>query len=64
MALPKRRQSHARKNKRRSQYKIKKRDYIECPKCHSPKLPHRVCPNCGNYKDVIVVPPKEKEEKG
>jgi large subunit ribosomal protein L32 len=63
MALPKRRQSHARKNKRRSQYKMKKRDYIECPKCHSPKLPHRVCPNCGSYKDIIVVSPKEKEEK-
>lgn len=63
MAVPKRRQSHARKNKRRSQYKMKKKDYIECPKCHSPKLPHRVCPNCGNYKDTVVVTPKEKEEK-
>lgn len=63
MAVPKRRQSHARKNKRRSQYKMTKRGYVECPKCHSPKLPHRVCPNCGNYKDVVVVAPKEKEEK-
>lgn len=63
MAVPKRRQSHARKNKRRSQYKMKKRNFVECPKCHSPKLPHRVCPNCGNYKDTIVVAPKEKEEK-
>lgn len=63
MAVPKRRQSHARKNKRRSQYKTKARGFVECPKCHSPKLPHRVCPNCGNYKDKIVAPPKEKEEK-
>jgi large subunit ribosomal protein L32 len=63
MAVPKRRQSHARKNKRRSQYKIKKIQYIDCPKCHSPKLPHRVCPNCGYYKDKVVAPPKEKEEK-
>jgi large subunit ribosomal protein L32 len=63
MALPKRRHSHARKNKRRSQYKMNKKQYVECPKCHSPKLPHRVCPNCGNYKDTVVVAPKEKEEK-
>ncbi|HEC78341.1 MAG TPA: 50S ribosomal protein L32 [candidate division WOR-3 bacterium] len=63
MALPKRRQSHARKNKRRSQYKIKPLQYTKCPKCHGPKLPHRVCPDCGNYKDKVVVLPKEKEEK-
>lgn len=63
MAVPKRRHSRSRKNKRRSQYKAKFLKFIECPKCHSPKLPHRVCPNCGNYKDKLVVPPKEKEEK-
>ncbi len=63
MAVPKRRQSHSRKNKRRSQYKINPLKFVECPKCHSPKLPHRVCPNCGNYKDKLVSPPKEKEEK-
>jgi len=64
MALPKRRHSHARKNKRRSQKKITITKYIECPKCHSPKLPHRVCPNCGTYKDRLVVAPKEEKEKG
>ena len=63
MPVPKRRHSHSRKNKRRSQYKIKSLNYIECPKCHSPKLPHRVCLKCGNYKDKLVSPPKEKEEK-
>ena len=63
MALPKRRQSHARKNKRRSHYKLKSMKYVECPKCHSAKLPHRVCPKCGSYKNKVVVPPKEKEEK-
>jgi large subunit ribosomal protein L32 len=64
MALPKRRHSHARKNKRRSQKKVSVTKYTECPKCHSPKLPHRVCPNCGNYKDKLVIPPKEEKEKG
>ena len=22
----------------------------ECPQCHEPKPPHRVCPNCGYYR--------------
>ena len=22
----------------------------ECPHCHEPKPPHRVCPNCGYYR--------------
>ncbi|UCG91890.1 MAG: 50S ribosomal protein L32 [candidate division WOR-3 bacterium] len=64
MAVPKRRHSHARKNKRRAHYKMKPINYVECPKCHSPKLPHRVCPHCGNYKDTLVRPPKEKKERG
>ena len=64
MAVPKRRHSHARKNKRRSQKKVRVTAYVECPKCHGPRLPHRVCPNCGAYGDRIVVPPKEEKEKG
>ena len=24
--------------------------YNACPQCHSPRLPHRVCPVCGSYK--------------
>ena len=23
--------------------------YSSCPQCKQPKLPHRVCPNCGYY---------------
>jgi large subunit ribosomal protein L32 len=64
MALPKRRHSHARKNKRRSQKKVTVMKYVECPKCHSPKLPHRICPNCGTYKDKVIIAPKEEKEKG
>ena len=28
-----------------------------CPHCHSPRLPHRVCPTCGNYKGREVLSP-------
>ncbi|UCD05507.1 MAG: 50S ribosomal protein L32 [candidate division WOR-3 bacterium] len=64
MAVPKRRHSRSRRDKRRSQKKVRPRSYVECPKCHSPKLPHRICPNCGNYNNKLVVPPKEEKEKG
>ncbi|HAM14329.1 MAG TPA: 50S ribosomal protein L32, partial [Eggerthellaceae bacterium] len=26
-----------------------------CPQCGEVKLPHRVCPNCGYYKDREVI---------
>jgi len=27
-----------------------------CPQCKHPKMPHRVCPNCGRYKGREVLP--------
>ncbi len=46
-ATPKRRTSTKRSGKR-MHAKIKKlTQYVECPYCHQPKLPHRACPNCG-----------------
>ena len=58
MAVPKQKQSHSRTNKRRSQHKITPLARHSCPNCHEPKLPHRVCRNCGHYKGrEIVAPP-------
>jgi large subunit ribosomal protein L32 len=56
MAVPKQRQSHARTSKRRSQHKISAPGLAYCPRCHAPRLPHRVCSNCGTYagREVIV----------
>ena len=56
MAVPKQKQSHARTNKRRSQHKISAPTINACPQCHSPRLPHRVCPVCGTYagRDVVA----------
>ncbi|MDP9295173.1 MAG: 50S ribosomal protein L32 [Actinomycetota bacterium] len=49
MATPKRRQTKARGDKRAANWKATAPTYSECPQCHQPKLPHRVCGNCGYY---------------
>jgi len=64
MAVPKQRQAHARTNKRRSQHKVAAPPLHECPRCHAPKRPHRVCPECGTYsgREVIVSQPGSDDE--
>jgi len=49
MAVPKQRQSSARTNKRRSQHKISAPSIAVCPRCGAPRIPHRVCGECGTY---------------
>ena len=59
MALPKRRQSKARTAKRKATWmNVPVVNVGECPKCHEPKLNHRVCPSCGYYKDREVIAEK------
>ncbi|MSO40611.1 MAG: 50S ribosomal protein L32 [Solirubrobacterales bacterium] len=55
MAVPKQRTSRARRDKRRAQHKAPKARTNECPRCHSPRLPHRVCPTCGTYAGREVI---------
>ncbi len=64
-ALPKRKTAKARRDKRRSHFALKPPQLEYCPQCHSPKLPHHVCPVCGSYagREVIEVKsPKSKSE--
>jgi large subunit ribosomal protein L32 len=60
MALPKRRHSHQRTNKRRSHHALKTEALSTCPQCNEPKLPHRACMNCGHYAGRQVI--KSEEE--
>ncbi|MHB8927039.1 MAG: 50S ribosomal protein L32 [Bacillota bacterium] len=55
MAQPKRKTSHARQAKRRANWKLTAPGLVECPQCHKPKLPHRVCPHCGYYHEREVI---------
>ena len=61
MAVPKRKSSKARKNKRRSNvWKISAPAFSKCPNCGALTVPHRVCKNCGFYKgrEVIKMDPE------
>ncbi len=55
MAVPKNKVSKARRDKRRANWKLTAPNLVECPQCHELKLPHRVCPNCGQYKGKEVI---------
>lgn len=55
MAVPKKRTSRTRRDKRRATHKISSPRLNECPRCHSPRLPHRVCPVCGTYAGREVI---------
>ena len=56
MAVPKRKTSKSRRDKRRAQHSIETPRVNICPQCHSPKRPHHVCPVCGTYKGREVEP--------
>lgn len=63
-ALPKRKTSHARAGKRRSHLALKPPVVNKCPQCHSPKLPHHVCPTCGTYNGREVVKMEGQKKAG
>lgn len=49
MAVPKSRTSKARRDRRRAHDALRPAARADCPQCHEPRLPHRVCRNCGFY---------------
>lgn len=56
MAVPKRKTSKSKRDMRRAaNSKTFAPGYVECPQCHEPKLSHRVCPECGYYKNKEVI---------
>lgn len=60
MAVPKRKHSKARTNKRRANWRrIAVVEASICPSCREPKMSHRVCLNCGTYKGRQVIQVEE-----
>ncbi|MGA1871032.1 MAG: 50S ribosomal protein L32 [bacterium] len=62
MALPKRKTSKARRDKRRSHTGIHAPLFNLCPNCQEPILAHHMCRNCGHYRGRQVVEITEKSE--
>lgn len=60
MIAPKRRTSRSRRDKRRSHHALKKPARAVCSSCGGPKVPHRVCENCGFYRDRAVIETDEE----
>ena len=63
MAVPKRKVSKARRDKRRSSVlKLDLPGMTNCPKCGEYILSHRVCKSCGSYGGKVVLQVKDKED--
>lgn len=62
MAVPKRKQSKSRTDKRFANYKAQSPTLVECPHCHSLKEAHKVCAKCGYYDKVEVVSLNENKQ--
>ena len=55
MAVPKRKTSKSKRDKRRTHKKIEGPNLSACPECGETKQPHHACPSCGSYKGRSVI---------
>ncbi len=55
MALPKKKMSRSRRDRRRAHQALEKLNLVSCPQCHEPKLSHIVCPSCGTFRGVAYL---------
>ncbi|MGF1561418.1 MAG: 50S ribosomal protein L32 [Geminicoccaceae bacterium] len=55
MAVPQRKISKARRDKRRSHHALSPTNWSECSNCGEPKLPHHICAACGYYNGRPVI---------
>lgn len=62
MAVPKKKLSRTRQRRRRSANEtLGKLHLVECETCHEPKRPHAICPNCGTYRGVAYLAPRDED---
>lgn len=56
MALPKKKLSRTRRNRRRGANEgITKVHLVACPSCGNLTRPHAICPSCGKYRNVQYI---------
>jgi len=63
VALPKRKTSKSKRDKRRTHDRLRAVNVVECPRCHSKKISHRVCANCGYYAEHEIIIFEDKGKK-
>ena len=59
MAVPKRKTSKSKRDKRRTHQKLTAPSTTSCPQCGEARAPHHACPSCGTYKGRTVIETKE-----
>jgi large subunit ribosomal protein L32 len=59
MAVPKRKKSKSKRDKRRTHQKVVAPNLSICPQCGEARLPHHACPSCGTYKGRVVTKTEE-----
>jgi large subunit ribosomal protein L32 len=55
MAVPQKKISKSRRDKRRSHHAIGSANPGRCPRCNQAVKPHRICGNCGYYRGRTVI---------
>jgi large subunit ribosomal protein L32 len=63
LAVPKSKTSKSKRDKRRTHDRLRVLNIVECPRCHSKKISHRVCENCGYYSENEIIRFEEKGKK-
>ena len=59
MAVPKRKKSKSKRDKRRTHQKLTAVNTATCPECGEAILPHHACPSCGYYTGRKVIETEE-----
>ena len=59
MAVPKKKKSKSKRDKRRTHDRVRLPNIATCPECQEPILPHHVCTECGAYRGRSIIKTKE-----
>ena len=62
MAVPKRKTSKSRRDKRRTHDFMKIVNWTTCSNCDTQILPHSICPSCGFYNSKQIIKIKQKKK--
>jgi len=62
MAVPKKKMSKSKTHMRRSHDALVAPNMGSCPQCGEPKLPHRVCKECGHYRGRQIFQVESEDE--